>query len=127
MHGSGRAALFVSAKDFPGKLDAYITQWLALWDDYPEVLAFLSDSSRVLWPKSRASVREQTMIGLARSLVAEAPQSRRGAFAANRDVLAASLQGTLAELGRMIQVGVIEGPAKRWRSALVDQFRKLLT
>jgi hypothetical protein len=108
-------------------LDAYVGRWLALWDEHPEVLAFLADSARVLWPKSSASVRQQTMIGLARSLVAEAPQSRRGASAVNPDLAAASLQGTLAELARMIQVGVVKGPATRWQSSLVALFRKSLT
>jgi AcrR family transcriptional regulator len=121
------AAALASAKDFPGKLDAYVGRWLDLWDDHPDVLAFLADSARVLWPKSRASVRRQTMIGLARSLVAEAPQSHRGASAINLDLAAASLQGTLAELGRMIQVGVVEGPAKRWKKSLVAQFLRSLT
>jgi AcrR family transcriptional regulator len=120
------ASALASAKDFPGKLDAYVGQWLALWDDHPQVLAFLADSARVLWPKSRASVRRQTMIRLAKSLVAEAPQSRRGASAVNHNLAAASLQGTLAELARMIQVGVVEGPAKRWKSSLVALFRKSL-
>jgi len=120
-------AALASAKDFPGKLDAYVGRWLALWDEHPEVLAFLADSARVLWPKSSASVRQQTMIGLARSLVAEAPQSQRGASAVNPDLAAASLQGTLSELARMIQVGVVKGPAKRWQSSLVALFRKSLT
>jgi AcrR family transcriptional regulator len=121
------AAALASAKDFPGKLDAYVGRWLALWDDHPEVLAFLADSARVLWPKSHASVRRQTMIGLARSLVAEAPRSRRGASAVDPNLAAACLQGTLAELARMIHVGVVEGPAKRWKSGLVAQFLRSLT
>src|SRR6266567_3013827 len=121
------AAALASAKDFPGKLDAYVGRWLALWDDHPEVLAFLADSARVLWPKSHASVRRQTMIGLAKSLVAEAPRSRRGAPAIDPNLAAACLQGTLAELARMIQVGVVEGPAKRWKSSLVAQFLRSLT
>lgn len=120
------AAALASAKDFPGKLDAYVARWLALWDDHPDILAFLADSARVLWPKSRASVRRRTMIGLAKSLVAEAPKSRRGASAVNRNLAAASLQGTLAELARMIQVGVVEGPAKRWKRSLVALFQKSL-
>jgi AcrR family transcriptional regulator len=121
------AAALASENDFEGKLDAYVGRWLGLWDDYPEVLVFLADSARVLWPKSRATVRRHTMVGLARSLVAEALQSRRGASPVNPNVAAASVQGTLAELARMIQVGVIKGPAKRWKTSLVILFRKSLT
>ena len=121
------AAALASAKNFPGKLDAYVGRWLDLWDEHPEVLAFLADSARVLWPKSSASVRRQTMIGLARSLVAEVPQSQRGASAVNPDLAAASLQGTLSELARMIQIGVVKGPAKHWQKSLVALFRKSLT
>jgi hypothetical protein len=88
-------------------VEAYVNQWLELADEYPEVLAFLSDSARVLWPKASPTVRQQTMISLARSLVAEAPQSRRRGSAVNFRLAAASLQGTLAELTRMIQVGVV--------------------
>ena len=120
------AAALASEDNFEGKLHAYIGRWLELWDDYPEVLSFLADSARVLWPKSGARVRRHTMIGLARSLVVVAPESRRGASRVNSNLAAASLQGTLAELARMIQVGVIEGPAKRWKRSLVALFRKSL-
>ena len=47
---------------------------------------------------------------------------RRGKSAVNPDVAAASLQGTLAELARMLQVGVIAGPAIRWKDDLVTCF-----
>jgi hypothetical protein len=90
------------------------------------VLAFLSDSARVLWPKAGATVRRQTMIGLARSLMSQAPAGRRRS-AMNADLAAASLQGTLAELIRMLQVGVVAGPAVRWKGELVRLFRNLAT
>src|SRR5713101_9384520 len=98
----------VSAKGFDDKLEGYIGQWLELVDEHPEVVAFLSDSARVLWPKASPTVRRQSMIGLARSLVLEAPQSRRGASAVYPELAAASLQGTLGELARMLQVGVLD-------------------
>jgi len=65
------------------------------------------------------------MIGLARSVMSEAPQLRRKS-AVNLDVAAASLQGTLAELTRMLQVGVAPGPAVRWKPELVRFFRRLV-
>jgi len=114
----------VSAKGFDDKLEGYIGQWLELVDEHPEVVAFLSDSARVLWPKASPTVRRQTMIGLARSLMVKA-QLRRGMSAVNPDVAAASLQGTLAELTRMLQVGVVAGPAVRWKDELVTLFRRI--
>jgi TetR/AcrR family transcriptional regulator, repressor of fatR-cypB operon len=119
-------AAVASAKSFDGKLEGYIGRWLELVDEHPEVVAFLSDSARVLWPKASPAVRRQTMVGLARSLMLEAPQGRRGASAVNPDVAAASLQGTLAELARMLQVGVVDGPASRWKGGLVTLFRRLV-
>ena len=119
------AAALASANDFEGKVDAYISRWLELLDEYPDVLAFLSDSARVLWPKASPKVRRQTMISLARSLVAAAPKAQRHGSALNPDLAAASLQGTLAELARMIQVGVVEGPAIRWKTDLIAFVRKL--
>lgn len=71
-------------------------------------------------------VRRHTMIGLARSLVLAAPRFRRGARPVNPDLAAASLQGTLAELTRMLQVGVVDGPAVRWKGELVTLFRRLV-
>lgn len=120
------AAALGSAKDFQGKLEAYVGRWLELVDEYPDVMAFLSDSARVLWPKAGPRVRQRTMVSLARSLAAAAPETRRRASALNLNVAAASLQGTLAELARMIQVGVIEGPAKRWKTDLVELFGRLI-
>jgi hypothetical protein len=62
------------------------------------------------------------MIGLARSLVSAAPRAGKGSV--HPDVAAASLQGTLAELARMIQVGALRGPAIVWKAELVKFFRK---
>jgi AcrR family transcriptional regulator len=115
-----------SAEGFEAKLDGYIGQWLDLADEHPEVVAFLSDSARVLWPKASPTVRRQTMIGLARSLALEASRRRRRASTLSPDVVAASLQGTLGELTRMIQVGALKGPATRWKAHLVALFRRLL-
>ena len=120
------SAAMRSAKDFEAKVDAYVSQWLELADAYPEVLAFLSDSARVLWPKASPKVREQTMIGLAYSLVAAVPQNRRHAVAVNPHLAVASLQGTLAELIRMMQVGVVKGPAIRWKADVAALFRKMI-
>jgi TetR/AcrR family transcriptional regulator, repressor of fatR-cypB operon len=114
-----------SHEGFEEKLDAYVAAWLELLDDEPEVLAFLADSARVLWPRANSSVGRRTMIGLARSLVAEAPRVGARTESIDRDVAAASIQGTLAELGRMIQVGAVAGPASRWRDKLVTMFRAL--
>lgn len=118
-------AAVVSAKSFEGKLEGYIGQWLALVDEHPEVVAFLSDSARVLWPKASPAVKRQTVIGLARSLALAAPRRRNGAHAIDPDLAAASLQGTLAELARMLQVGVVEGPAARWKARVVALIRML--
>jgi TetR/AcrR family transcriptional regulator, repressor of fatR-cypB operon len=119
------SAALKSPGGFEAKLEAYVSRWLELADEHPEVLAFLSDSARVLWPKSRGTIRRQTMIGLARSLMKEAPRSARRGARVNSDVAAASLQGTLAELIRMIQVGVVKGPATRWKAEMVALFRQL--
>jgi len=118
-------AAIASAKSFDERLEAYVGRWLEFVDEHPEVVAFLSDSARVLWPKASPTVRRQTMIGLARSLVLDAPR-RRGASAVNPDVAAASLQGTLGELTRMLQVGVLDGPAARWKGEVVTLFRRLV-
>lgn len=116
------AEALASGEGFEEKLDAYVGRWLELLDEYPEVLAFLADSARVLWPKAKSAIRRKTMIGLARSLMLEAPRVRaRGGIDPN--VAAASVQGTLAEVGRMIQVGVIEGPAIRWKGAITALLR----
>src|SRR5256885_14718990 len=116
-------AAIESATDFDAKLENYIGEVLALVDEHPEAMAFLSENARVLWPKAGPAVQRHTMIGLARSLMSAAPQARK-ASAVHPDVAAASLQGTLAELLRMIQVGAARGPALRWKADLVKFFRK---
>jgi AcrR family transcriptional regulator len=120
------AGALSSATGFDDKVDAYVMRWLAFLDDDPEVMAFLSDSARVLWPRAKRSVRRKTMIGLARALVLEAPLAHGARDGIDPDVAAASIEGTLAELGRMIQVGIIPGPARRWHGRLVTLFRRLV-
>lgn len=120
------SAALASGEGFEEKLEAYVRAWLELLDREARVLAFLSDSARVLWPRATAVTRRNTMIGLARALVSEAPGVRRSGGSIDRDVAAASIQGTLAELGRMIQVGVVPGPASEWHGKLVSLFRQLV-
>src|SRR4051794_40238484 len=98
------------APDFAGKLENYIGAVLSLVDEHPEAMAFLSENARVLWPKAGPAVQRHTMIALARAVMSAAPRKRQGS-AMHREVAAASLQGTLAELARMIQVGAVRGPA----------------
>jgi len=116
-------AAIESADDFDGKLENYIGEVLALVDEHPDAIAFLSENARVLWPKSGAAVRRHTMIGLARSDMNAAPRAGKGT-AVHADIGAASLQGTLAELARMIQVGAVGGPAMKWKPELVKFFQK---
>ena len=78
-------------KGFEAKLEGYIGQCLELVDEHPDAMAFLSDSARTLWPKSGVTVRRQTMIDLARSVMAAAPGRRRGQSGVNTDIAAASL------------------------------------
>jgi AcrR family transcriptional regulator len=118
-------AAIVAANSFDAKLEGYISQILELFDEDPEAMAFLSDSARVLWPLAGPAVRRHTMIDLARSLMTSAPRRRGSKWSV--DVAAASLQGTLAELARMIQVGDVPGPAVRWKAELVGLFRKIAT
>jgi hypothetical protein len=118
------AAALTDGKGFDEKLEAFVAAWLGLLDAEPEVLAFLADSARVLWPRASASVRRNTMIGLARSLVLQSERVRRGGRGIDPDVAAASVEGTLAELGRMIQVGAVAGPARRWQGKLVALFTR---
>jgi len=119
------AAALSAGEGFEARLDAYVAAWLGLLDTEPKVIAFLADSARVLWPRARTSARRQTMIGLARKLVEQAPRAR-GTSGVDPDMAAAAVQGTLAELGRMIQVGVMPGPARRWQAKLVTLFRGLV-
>lgn len=117
-------AAIQGAASFDDKLDGYIGEALALIDEHPAAMAFLSDSARVLWPKAGSAVRRHTMIALARSLMSAAPRGRSRS-AIQPDIAAASLQGTLAELARMIQVGAVPGPAMRWKGDLVKLFRRV--
>lgn len=119
-------AALSSADSFHEKLEAYVERWLQFLDEEPEVIAFLSDSARVLWPRARRTVRRRTMIGLARSLALGSPRVRKASGGLDPDVAAASIEGTLAELGRMIQVGVIPGPARRWHGEVVALLRGLV-
>jgi AcrR family transcriptional regulator len=116
-------AAIESGADFDTKLENYVGEVLSLVDEHPEAMMFLSENARLLWPKSGPAVRRQTMIGLARSLMSTAPRAGKGS-AVHPDIAAASLQGTLAELARMIQVGAVRGPARNWKIELLKLFRK---
>ena len=118
-------AAIAGIKTFDDRLDRYVSQILTLVDEDPAAMAFLSENARVLWPKAGPTVRRQTMIALARSVMSSGtahPGRRRASI--DPAIAAASLQGTLAEVARMIQVGVLPGPAIRWKDPLVDLLRR---
>jgi AcrR family transcriptional regulator len=117
-------AAIASKQTFNDKLDAYVGQALTLVDEHPDAMAFLSDSARVLWPKAGHAVRRETMIGLARSLMSTAPRPRGSRRRVSPEIAAACLQGTLAEVARMLYVGALPGPAVRWKADLVALFGK---
>lgn len=117
----------LSQGGFAQKLERYVGEWLELIDENSEVIAFLEDSARILWPRASATVRRQTMIGLAQSLVDEMPRQRAKRSEVPGELAAATLQGTLGEVARMIQVGVLARPAVQWKPGLVALFRKLGT
>lgn len=118
-------AALAEADSFEAKLEGYVGRILALVDQHPEAMAFLSDSARVLWPLAGTAVRRHTMIDLARSLMSAAPRPRAGRSAVDPDVAAATVQGTLAELARMIEVGAVPGPALRWKAEIVATLRRV--
>jgi AcrR family transcriptional regulator len=120
------SAALRASEGFDAQLEAYIGTWLELADKHPEVLAFLSDSERVLWPKSSITIRRKTMVGLARSVMSQAARSERRGSDISSDVAAASLQGTLVELARAVQAGLLQGPVSRWKPELVALFRQLV-
>jgi AcrR family transcriptional regulator len=120
------SAALESGATFRSRLDAYVGQWLRLMDEQPQALSFLSDSARVLWPRAKPSVRRNTFISLAHRLFEQAPSHRGSRSSLPPELLAASLQGTLAELGRRIQLGAVEGPAFRWKDDLVAFVEKLI-
>jgi AcrR family transcriptional regulator len=120
-------AAIASAKGFRAKLKAYVGVWLELASAHPEVMAFLSDSARDLWPRANARVRKNTLIGLAQSLAASSPAASRRRDGFSPEMGAAMLQGTLAEVARMIQVGVLSPPPARWGPRLVRLFLTALS
>jgi hypothetical protein len=79
-------AAVVSGNNFDEMLEGYIGQFLELVDEHPDVVAFLSDSARVLWPKEGPAVRRHTMIGLARWIFSQRAGAPRSAV--NRDASA---------------------------------------
>jgi len=118
-------AAIADAKTCDDRLERYVSQILTLVDEDPAAMAFLSENARVLWPKAGPTVRRQTMIALARSVMtAGTTTTRKRRPAIHPDIAAASVQGTLAEVARMIQVGVLPGPAIRWQAPLVDLLRR---
>jgi TetR/AcrR family transcriptional regulator, repressor of fatR-cypB operon len=118
-------AAIADAKTFDDRLERYVSQILTLVDEDPAAMAFLSENARVLWPKAGPTVRRQTMIALARAVMsAGARHTGRRRPAIPPDIAAASVQGTLAEVARMIQVGVLPGPAIRWKAPLVYLLRR---
>jgi AcrR family transcriptional regulator len=118
---SGAQAL-ASSSGFERKLDRYFDYWLSLVDEHPDIVAFLSESERVLWPKMGPAARRRNMIALARSLMLEVP-APQPAF--DPDLAAACLHGTLNELARLLREGRIDGPASRWKSGLMTLFQGL--
>ncbi len=90
-------AAIAGGRTFEEKLERYVTELLTLVDEDPAAMAFVSENARVLWPRSGAAVRRQTMIELARSVMvagAATGTGKKGSGIPPEKIAAASVQGS---------------------------------
>jgi AcrR family transcriptional regulator len=102
-----------------GVLDVFLSQM----DEDLEAVLFVQDALRVLWPQLPASTRRRSVLRALRGLIERG--IREGAVTGYRspDVPVAAMVGLLAQLGRMLYFGEIEGDAHLHR----DELRLALT
>ena len=87
-------------------------------DDDLEAVLFVQDALRELWPRLPARLRKRSILRALRDLFERG--IREGAVKGfpSSDVPVAALVGLMAQLGRMIYFGEIEGPARSRRADL---------
>ena len=76
----------------------------------------MNDHLRELWPHTRRSLRQRTLVTQAMEVVASA-SGRRGQQ--HVEVCAAALLGTHAQWARLMHFGGLQGPPSRWADELV--------
>jgi TetR/AcrR family transcriptional regulator, repressor of fatR-cypB operon len=113
------------AKSRDKRLDAYVGRVLDLLDECPEALVFLHDHGGELFPRASLHVRERSLVGQARALAVACSEGGKEGGPPDPDIVAACIIGTLGQFARMLSLGVLPGPASRWKNDLVSTFARI--
>jgi len=97
-----------------GVVDAFVSQM----DDDLEAVLFVQDSLRELWPRLPARARKRSILRALREMFERG--IREGAVTGfpSTDVPVAALVGLMAQLGRMLYFGEVEGSARAQGASL---------
>lgn len=115
------AAALRGRSDFRGRVAALVGAYTATFDAYPEVAIYTNDNLSRFWPRVPPSMKRRTVITQTREMLLRG-QEQGAVRAGDVEVLVVAIAGTLAQLGRMLFLGGLPGPAVRWNSKLERTF-----
>jgi AcrR family transcriptional regulator len=105
---------------------AVLDAFLAAMDEDLEAVLFVQDTLRELWPRSSPALRRRSIIRALRELLARGIREGVVTGYASSDVPVAALVGLVAQLGRMLYFGEIQGPARARRGELALALDRML-
>ncbi len=113
-----RIVAAVSAGSFAEALDAVLDAYLAQMDEDLDVVLFVQDALRELWPRLPAAIRRKSILRALGELVRRG--RREGAVSGYRSeaIPVAAVVGLLAQVARQAHFGELERPVRRHRAEL---------
>ena len=115
-----------SGKPFRKALGGVIDAFLRAMDEDLEAALFVQDALRELWPRLPASARKSSILRTLRELFERGMGEGVVAGYSSSDVPVATLVGLMAQFGRMVYFGEIEGPVRRRRPELELAITRML-
>ena len=113
-------------RGFERQLRAMVDAFIAYHDASPEAVQFIAENTQTFWPRVPPPMAERSVTILSRELLRRGCEEGAIAPGVPEPVRVLGVVGQLFQLGRMIALGLMEGPGRRWTADLQHQIRQML-
>lgn len=107
----------------PERMRAFLGAMVHLYSECPPALLYVSDNLRRFWPFVPPRLREFTLVGVVRQILA--PGAVPGA-ADDVEARVCIVIGAIQQLFRMLYLEGLDGPPERWVAPLADTLAALV-
>ncbi len=119
-------AAVAGASDFESKLRAFVAAYAASFDTNPDAAVFAGQHLGRFWPQVPRSLKQRTIITQIRELVRLGQAEGRVPPVEDVEMRVVTVAGAIGQLGRLVYLRGLPGPASRYADELADTLLRAL-